>query len=149
MSLNHIPRGYHSITPYLSVKDPKNLIGFITSVFDASEKEMMKDDAGNVMHAEYQIGDSVVMISQARDPWPETPAAMYVYVKDVDAAFKRALASGATSIMEPADQFYGDRHGGVKDSNGNSWWIATHIEDVSPEEMKRRSEEWAKSRSAT
>lgn len=146
MSASHIPVGYHTITPYLSVKDVTKLIEFIEQVFDGKQKEMMKDEAGNILHAEYEIGDSVVMLSQARAPWPETPAAMYLYVSDVDAAYNRALAAGAESIMEPADQFYGDRHCGVKDSNGNSWWIATHIEDVPPDEIKRRSEEWAKQR---
>ena len=148
MAVNYIPRDYNTITPYLAVKDSRALVEFITSVFGATERHAMKDDSGTILHGEYQIGDSVVMVSQAREPWPETPAAMYVYVKDVDAIYRKALGAGAESLMEPADQFYGDRHGGVKDSNGNMWWIATHIEDVSPEEMERRTKEWTEKMAA-
>ena len=83
----------------------------------------------------------MLMLAGARPPeWPAQSASFYLYVADCDATYKKAIAAGATSIMEPADQFYGDRHGGVKDASGNSWWIATHIEDVSDEEMKRRME---------
>jgi len=105
----------------------------------AKSERMVRPD-GRVGHAEIQIGDSVVMISDASAQSNPIPAMLYVHVPDVDASYKRALQTGATSIMEPAEQFYGDRHGGVRDVAGNQWWIATHIEDVSPEEMRRRSE---------
>lgn len=82
------------------------------------------------------------MLADAQPHLPATTAAMYMYVPDVDATYKRALAAGATAAMEPADQFYGDRHGGVKDQFGNFWWIATHIEDVPKEELTKRAQEW-------
>lgn len=91
-------------------------------------------------HAEVQIGDSVAMISDTSAQSKPMPGMLYAYVPDVDATYKRALAAGATPIMEPADQFYGDRHGGVRDVAGNQWWIATHIEGVLPEELRRRAE---------
>jgi PhnB protein len=96
---------------------------------------------GAIAHVTVHIGDCVVMMAQARDPWPAQEISLYVYLRDVDAAYKRALDAGATSIMAVADQFYGDRHGGVKSSNGIWWWMATHIEDISPEELDRRSKE--------
>ena len=84
------------------------------------------------------------MMGKGSDNYPPQPAMLYIYVNNTDAVYKRALESGATSVMEPADQFYGDRNAAVKDSDGISWWIATHIEDVSPEEMQKRNEERAK-----
>ena len=91
-----------------------------------------------------RLGDSVVMIGQAREEWPARPAALYVYVEDTDAIYKRALAAGGRSVMEPRDTFYGDRNAGVEDPSGNQWWIATHVEDVPPEEMERRAKEQMK-----
>src|SRR5690606_6674014 len=95
-------------------------------------------------HAELKIGDSTVMIGDACDEYQPMPACMYLYVNDVDAVYKRALEAGATSHMEPANQFYGDRHGAVKDPAGNLWSIATHVEDVPPEELARRAEAFMK-----
>ncbi len=89
------------------------------------------------MHAEMTIGDSRIMLGQPA-PGQETHAMIHLYLPDTDATYKRALAAGATSVREPADQFYGDRSAGVRDEFGNQWYIATHIEDVSPEEMDRR-----------
>ncbi len=85
--------------------------------------------------------------SNRRAPWQPMPGSIYLYVKDTDATYQRALKAGATSVMEPADQFYGDRNAGVKDPIGNMWWIATHIEDISPEEMKKREKDYIKKRS--
>ena len=138
MSTKYIPDGYHTITPYLTVKDSAAQIEFLQKAFKAELRYAMKDDSGIVRHAEMQVGDSMVMIGQARDQWVPKPANFYLYVPDCDALYKSALAAGGKSVMEPKDQFYGDRHGGVDDPNGNTWWVATHIEDVSPEEMKRR-----------
>jgi uncharacterized glyoxalase superfamily protein PhnB len=142
MAVKMIPDGYHSVQPYLMVKGAKRLLDFIKTVFGATELENMSAPDGRVMHAEVKIGDSAVMIADAQDHLPPTTAGLYVYVPDVDATYRKALAAGATSAMEPADQFYGDRHGGVKDEFGNFWWIATHIEDVSKEEMARRAEQY-------
>jgi PhnB protein len=137
-----IPEGYHTVQPYLMVKGAKRLLDFVKTVFGASEIENMSTPDGRVMHAEVRIGDSTVMIADVQSPLPPTTAGLYVYVPDVDATYQKALAAGATSSMEPVDMFYGDRHGGVKDEFGNFWWIATHIEDVSKEEMARRAEQY-------
>jgi len=134
-----IPEGYHTITPYITVDGAAKLLDFIKEAFGATVLEVMKDDSGNVRHAEAQIGDSKVMVGQARDEWKPRPSTLYLYVENTDELYKRAMAAGAKSLMEPADQFYGDRNAGVEDTFGNWWWIATHVEDVGPEEMARRA----------
>jgi PhnB protein len=133
-----IREGYHSVTPYLVVSGALRVIEFLERTFDASELSRNAGPDGRIMHAEVRIGDSVVMIGEAGAQWPAMPSGLYVYVEDVDATYRRALQAGATSIAEPKDQFYGDRSGGVRDASGNVWWIGTHVEDVSPEEMERR-----------
>jgi PhnB protein len=140
MAVKPIPDGYHTVTPYLTVQGVSKLIDFLKQAFEAREIERMTQPDGTIMHAEVRIGDSVVMMGEARDQWKPVPGAIYLYVNDTDAVYKRALRAGATSLMEPADQFYGDRSAGVKDPSGNYWWIATHQEDVPPEELKRRAE---------
>jgi PhnB protein len=144
MAVKPIPEGYHSVTPYLVVSGVAKLIEFLKQAFDAKSKECFTTPDGRIMHAEVRIGDSLIMMGEPNEKWPAMPAAVYLYVPDTDAVYRRALQAGATSLMEPANQFYGDRNAGVKDPCGNFWWIGTHIEDVSPEEMKRRSEAHAK-----
>lgn len=139
-----VPDGYHTVTPYLMVKGVAELIDFLKEAFDAVEIERLPGPDGTVGHGEVRIGDSVVMMGEGGHFGP-MPAAIYLYVKDVDACYKRALDAGATSLMEPADQFYGDRSAGVKDAFGNIWFVATHIEEVSPEELSRRAAVRAKS----
>ena len=134
-----IPDGYHAVTPYLIVERPEALLTFLGEVFGAVEKERMMRPDGTIGHAETRIGDSIVMLGGADARWRPTSSALYIYVDDADAAYKRAIAAGATSLMEPADQFYGDRNAGVRDTNGISYWIATHKEDLSHDEMKRRA----------
>jgi len=109
----------------------------------------MKMPDGNVAHGDVLIGDSHVMLGEASGPWPSQPSSIYVYLPDCDAVYKQALAAGGTSVQEPKTQFYGDRHGAVKDVCGNTWWIATHVEDVAPEELERRAAEAARQRAAT
>ena len=140
MAVKPIPEGYHTVTPYLVVPGVARLIEFLQQAFDAEERHRMARPDGTIMHAEVRIGDSIVMMGEATGEFQPIPAMIHLYVADVDAAYRRALAAGATSVREPTDQFYGDRTGGVKDASGNQWWIATHVEDVPPEEMKRRSE---------
>jgi uncharacterized glyoxalase superfamily protein PhnB len=135
-----IPEGYHTITPYLGVQGADELIDFMKQVFEATEIERLTNTDGTIKHAEVRIGDSVVMISEARGEWKPMPGAFYLYVSDADAIYRRALQGGAASLMEPVDTFYGNRESGVKDQFGNYWWIATHKEDVSPEEMQKRFE---------
>jgi uncharacterized glyoxalase superfamily protein PhnB len=135
-----IPEGYHAITPYLTVEGASRLIEFLEQAFQAETRFQMPDADGRIRHAELRIGDSMVMIAEAHGPWKAMPASLYLYVPDTDAFYRRAIEAGGTSILEPADQFYGDRNAGVKDPSGNIWYLATHVEDVSPEEMKRRHE---------
>lgn len=133
-----IPSGFHSVTPYLLVKDVAKEMDFLTKAFHATERVRMRGPNGSVMHAEMQIGDSIVMMGKPQDDADLGKAMLYVYVPEVDATYRECLAAGGTSVREPKDQFYGDRTAGVRDPFGNDWGIATHVEDVSPEEMRRR-----------
>jgi PhnB protein len=146
MAKKFIPEGYPQVSPYLIVSDPAALIQFITQVFGAKETRRHEDDKGRIAHAEMRIGDSVIMMGGATEQWPSATAAMYVYVEDTDAAYKRGLAAGATSLQEPADMFYGDRSAAVKDTFGNQWFIGTHLEAMSEEEMTKRNQAYQESR---
>jgi PhnB protein len=140
MAVKSIPDRYHTVTPYLVVRNVSDLIDFLKQVFEVEELERFHRPDGSITHAEVRIGDSVVMMGEASGDFAPVPVMLHVYLEDSDAAYRRALAAGATSLQEPADQFYGDRTAGVKDAFGNQWWLATHVEDVSPEEMRRRAE---------
>jgi PhnB protein len=140
MAVKPIPDGYHSVTPYLTVQGAAKLIDFLKQAFEAQEIERLTRPDGAIGHAEVRIGDSIVMMGEAGGEWTPMPGALYLYVNDVDATYKRALQVGAVSTMEPMDQFYGDRSAGVKDPSGNQWWIATHKEDLSPEELAKRAQ---------
>jgi PhnB protein len=141
MATHSKPSGYHTVTPYLSVPDAQGLIDFMVKVFDVKEREIIRKPNGQINHAEVQIGDSIIMLGTTSSTYGAATATLYVYVDDADARYQKALAGGATSLSEPANQFYGDRHAGVKDPNGISWWIATHIEDVPPDEIARRAKD--------
>ena len=145
MAAKPIPDGFHAVTPYLLVQDAAKLIAFLEQAFGARETERTSRPDGGVMHAQVQIGDSMVMMGEPTDH-PAQPASLYLYVQDVDATYARALAAGANAVSPPADQFYGDRSGGITDPAGNTWWIATHIEDVPPDEIARRAEQAVKQR---
>jgi PhnB protein len=133
-----IPDGYQAVIPYLVVDGAEKLMEFLKGVFHAKELLRMPGPDGKIGHAEVRIGDCVVMLADAQGPYKPMPAMIYVYLEDVDAAYQRALEAGAVSDREPKDQFYGDRTAGVTDACGNRWYIGTHIEDVSPEELMRR-----------
>ena len=145
MAVNAIPEGYHSITPYLVCKDAAKAIDYYTKVFGATETVRMPGPNGRIMHAEVKIGNSMLMLS---DENPERGAvapsgkgrsqSVMLYIENVDAVFKRAVEAGAKSIMEPSDQFWGDRMGNLEDPFGHQWAIATHKEDVTPDEMEKR-----------
>ena len=141
MAVKPIPEGYHTVVPYVVAADAEALLEFLKTGLNAKEIEVMRYPDGRVWHGDVVIGDSHVMLSQATEQHPAMPATLYLYVPDTDAAYRAALAAGGTSVMEPATQFYGDRNAGVKDSNGNMWYFGTHVEDVSPEEMRRRQAE--------
>jgi uncharacterized glyoxalase superfamily protein PhnB len=135
-----IPDEYGSVTPYLVVEGAEEFLGFLQNAFDATVRggDVMRGPDGRIGHAEVEIGDSVVMLADVPPDGEATRAMLNLYVEDCDATFKKALAAGAESWKELEDQFYGDRNGGVRDKWGNQWYISTHIEDVSPEEMERR-----------
>jgi uncharacterized glyoxalase superfamily protein PhnB len=138
MAVKPIPDGYHTVTPYLIVEGAAGLIDFAKQLFGAEELFRMPGPDGTVGHAEMRIGDSVVMLADAGPDNPAQPATLLVYVEDCDASYRKALAAGASTEREPADQFYGDRTAGVN-ACGVTWWLHTHVEDVSPEEMEKRA----------
>jgi uncharacterized glyoxalase superfamily protein PhnB len=146
MSVKPIPDGYYSLTPYLVVKGAAEAIEFYEKAFGATEIVRMPGPGGRIMHAEVKIGNSMLMLSDENpDQGQLSPATLggagcsiMLYANDVDATFKQALGAGATQVMAPMDMFWGDRMGNLKDPFGHSWAIATHKEDVSPEEMGRR-----------
>jgi PhnB protein len=131
------PAQYHTVTPTLLVGGAAQLIEFAAAVFGAEEIERFPGPDGLVLHAEIRLGDSVVMVADPVGTEP-LPGALYIYVDDVDAAYERALAAGAAPLAPPEDQFYGARVARLRDPFGNLWAVATHIEDVPPEEARRR-----------
>lgn len=144
-----IPEGYPQVSPYLAVDDARAAIEFYTRVFGASERMHLPDPSGKIGHAELTLGDSVIMLS---DEYPEmgvrgpkavggTPVMISVYVDDVDSVYDRAVKAGAKGLRPVENQFYGDRSGQFEDPFGHRWSIATHVEDVSPDEMAKRAAE--------
>ncbi len=146
MAVKPIPDGYHSLTPFIVANDAAKLISFLKVAFGATDvMPPMTTPDGTIKHAELKIGDSVVMISEANvKECPATTSCLYHYVTDVDAVYQRAVEAGGKSLREPADQFYGDRSGGITDPSGNQWWIATHKEDMAPEECEKRMQQFMK-----
>lgn len=140
MTVKYIPEGYHTITPYLVVEGADKLIEFIEKTFGGEVKFKMEDETGRIGHAEMKIGDSTLMLAEVQAEWKPTNSMLQLYVEDADAVYQKALDAGAVSIKEPADQFYGDRSATVKDSTGNVWNIATHIEEISEEELNKRTQ---------
>lgn len=147
MATKPIPEGYHTVSPYLAVDDAARAIDYYVSAFGAKELFRMDAPGGRVGHAELQIGDSRIMLS---DPFPQsstrppkelggTTGSVFMYVEDVDAVVKRAVAAGATVTMEPDNMFWGDRFGTITDPFGHVWSIATHVEDVPPQELEQRA----------
>ncbi len=135
------PEGFHTVTNYLTVPRVERLIEFLGRAFGAKPiGDVFRGPDGRIMHAEMKIGDTIVMMGEPMDPWPARPCNLYLYSDDIDSTYRRAIEAGAKSVSEPKDQFYGDRTGAVEDPSGNVWWIATHVEDVSPEEMRKRME---------
>jgi PhnB protein len=142
-----IPEGYHSVTPYLAVRNAAEAIDWYKQALGATESFRF-EDGGKVVHAEIKVGDSIVMLS---DEWREgghlspspdgSPVSLMLYVDDVDSAFQRAIDAGANEIRAVKDQFYGDRSGTLSDPFGHRWHVATHVEDVEESELQRRMEE--------
>lgn len=137
MSVKPIPDGYHTVTPFLNVKGTAKMLDFLKTALEAEEVMRMPGPGGVVVHAEVNIGNSRLMLSEVADR-PSSSSSFYLYVNDVDRSYKRAVGAGATSMTEPADQFWGDRMATVSDPFGNTWSLATHKEDPTPEEMAKR-----------
>ena len=137
--MSHVPPGRSALCPFLVVKDAPAVIAFAKAVFGAREvaPPLMRAD-GRVWNAEIEIGGVTVMLGEASEGFAR-PGFLYVYVADVDAAFARALEHGATAVMAPEARFYGARDGGVEDPSGNWWWIGTHTEDLTPDEIAVRA----------
>lgn len=134
-----IPDGYTAITPYLIVENAADLVDFLTNAFGAVERMRLAMPGGGIGHAEVEIDGAVLMLSDAAPPeFPAGSSKLHLYVEDVDGAYAQALSAGATSVAEPADQFYGDRAARVVDPCGNHWTIASHVEDVDMDEVTRR-----------
>jgi PhnB protein len=145
-SVKPIPEGYHNVTPYLFVRSAASAIDFYKNVFSAAEVVRMAGSNGKIMHAELRIGDSIVMLADENPPTgvmsPQTiggfSVGLHVYVENVDAVIQKAVENGAKMLRPIKNQFYGDRSGSLLDPFGHMWSVATHIEDVSPEEMRKR-----------
>ena len=145
--VNPVPEGYHTLTPYLTIRNAAAALDFYKRAFGADETFRIASPDGKVGHAEIRIGDSAIMLS---DEFPEmgakspesiggSPVMLHLYVDDVDALVDRAVKAGGKLERPVADQFYGDRGGMITDPFGHKWWIATHVEDVPPDELERRS----------
>lgn len=143
-----VPEGHRTVTPYLAIKNAAQALEFYKDAFGATETFVLRVPDGRVGHAEIRLGDSIIMLA---DEFPEyggqsphtlggSPVSIHLYVADVDAFFKRAVAAGATERKPVMDQFYGDRSGQLEDPFGHLWWVATHKEDVAPEELQKRVE---------
>ncbi|HEX7707261.1 MAG TPA: VOC family protein [Thermoanaerobaculia bacterium] len=150
MPVHHIPDGYHSVIPYLIIDGAARAIDFYKEAFGATEVMRMEDPSGKVGHAELRIGDAHIMLA---DEYPDlgfrgpgavggTPVIIMIYVENADICFQAAISRGAKEIKPLADQFYGDRSGTLTDPFGHIWTVATHVEDLSPEEMERRAKEY-------
>lgn len=134
-----VPEGYPTVCPYLILKNARGFAEFLGTVFGGQLQEYMTKPDGAILHAEVRVGNSMIMLSEASEQMGPNPTMLHFYVKDVDDAYARALAAGGVEMRAPRDEFYGDRAGGVKEPSGNVIWIATHIEDVPPDEIARRA----------
>ena len=145
MAAKPVPDGYHTVTPYLTVRDAPKVIEFLQQAFGAKiSHEPVKRPDGTIMHAQVTVGDSPIMIGEESEMAKPTTSSLYLYVSDVDSVYERAVKAGGNTVMEPTDMFYGDRSSAVKDPSGNSWFIATHKEDVAPQELAKRAEAFLK-----
>jgi PhnB protein len=146
MAVQPVPKGYHSVTPYLIVNGAARAIEFYKLAFGATELMRMPSPDGRVAHAELKIGDSVIILAdepsngafKSAQSLGGTPVSLMVYIPEVDQVFERAISAGAKETRPVQDQFYGDRSGNLIDPFGHSWTVSTHVEDVTPEEMQRR-----------
>lgn len=136
-----VPEGYSTVTPWIISRDTAGLIAFLAAAFDATELARVQMEDGTIGHAEVRIGDSVVMMFDAKPTWPDTPAFLRLYVADGDAIFQQAVRAGATAVTDMTEMAWGDRVGRVRDPFGNLWWIQTRIANLTLEEMTQRAAE--------
>ena len=150
MSVKPIPEGYHSVTPYMGINNAAEAIAFYKKACGATQVMRLDMPDGKVGHAELRIGDSAIMLGTPcdemalRNPDEHTSVGLHLYVKDVDAQFRQAVAAGAVVVSEPKDQFYGDRSASVKDPFGHLWFLATHKEDLTEAQIRQRAMEMFK-----
>lgn len=129
MSTSYKPNNYSTVSPYIIVNGANATIDFLKKVFGATELRRFPDESGKLMHAEVRIDDTVIMLADPAPPdWPSIPSYVHIYVRDVDATYRKALEAGATSVQEPVKKQDEDKRGGIKDAGGTTWWIATKIE---------------------
>ncbi len=141
MSVKPIPEGYGNVIPFLVCSGTEDVIKFAQEAFGAKLSDISKTDGGTVRHATIHIRDSAIMLSEGSAEYPAVPSMLYIYFDNVDEVYQKALAAGGVSLREPTNEFYGDRSCGVKDTSGNQWWFASHVEDVSSEEINKRHSE--------
>ena len=140
-----VPNGFHTITPFLIVHDARELLSFIEKGLGGKTEYKLEGDDGKIIHASARVGDSAIMISDTMEGMEPVTAMLYLYVENADNLYNQALSvKGATSAREVRNEFYGDRAGRIQDQWGNKWWIATHVEDVSNQELERRKSEMLK-----
>ena len=139
MTVDPIPKGYHTVTPYLSVRDAAALIAFLVKAFGAFEVERHTMPDGRIINAQVRVGNSMMLVADGPPDRDPSPATFYMYVADADAAYAKAVAAGAMSVKQPYNEFYGDRIGAVADPSGNKWFFASHQEDMPEEELVRRA----------
>jgi PhnB protein len=155
--VNPIPQGYHSVTPSLTVRGAEQALEFYKKAFNAEETLRMPGPDGKIMHAEFRIGDSVLMLGEempdmgAKSPLTlgGSPVSFFIYLENVDEAWQRAINAGAKTVMPLADMFWGDRAGCVDDPSGHHWWLAQHVADLSRDEIKKAQEEFFAQRQTT
>ena len=155
--VNAIPQGYHSVTPSLVVRSSEQALDFYRKAFNAEETLRMPGPDGKIMHAEFRIGDSVIMLGEEMPDMgaksPQTlggsPVSFFIYLENVDEAWQRAIKAGAKQVMPLADMFWGDRAGCVDDPFGHHWWLAQHMADLTPDEIKKGQEEFFAQRHTT
>ena len=144
MSVQPIPEGFSAVSPYLAVANVRSTIEFLKKAFDAEELSLHAMPDGRIMNAILKIRGCTVFFGEVTEANKAWPAMLYMYVADVDAAFKKAVNAGGKTVMEPQDMYYGERSGAVEDPSGNQWWMASHIEEMSDEELIRRAVEKGK-----
>ena len=140
MAVQHIPPGFHSVTPYLIVREAERLLEFLGQTFDARVRSRFDDSDGRIVNAEVLVEGSIVEVAEASPEWPALAAAVHVFVPDVDLTYRKALAAGAEPLGEPADRFFGVRSAEVRDPTGIAWFLSTQIEDLSADELARRAQ---------